>query len=137
MPSHPYLGRIKTPDEYEAALLIVEGFLLAAARSRTVITYKEINEVVSRATGHQLGFNSYGTFLEDLVRRTHNKYGVILSALVVSTDKLLPGEGFYALAAELNHARPGEAPAESAVRLRAEVWRKLGEPLDQQLQRNR
>ncbi len=88
--------------------------------------YGEINTAVQRATGHRFAFSAYGPFLEDLVRQTFQKYGAVLSALVVKSDTLLPGKGFYPLAMDLGKATAEEAEAEVAVRLRAEVWRRLG-----------
>lgn len=115
----------KDTPEYERAQYVIEGFIIGAAMARRVITYKEVGEAIERSTGHHIDGRMYGYFLGELVKRTFPSYRVMLSALVVNTETLEPGQGFVPLAIELGLGREGESETTIINRTRSKVWRRF------------
>jgi hypothetical protein len=122
MGSRPSLGKHTTPEAYEQAQWVAEGYLIGLAQDARVATYAELGQVIEAATGHHAVNRYLGFFLDDLGRRTVDKYGVLLPALVVSSQTREPGTGFVMLVRELAMARPAETDLDLGRRLRAEVF---------------
>lgn len=118
-------GRHTTPEAWEQALCVAEGYLVGLAQAERVVTYSELGRIIGDATGHHPLSRSLGPFLDDLGRRTCGKYGVLLPALVVGKETGEPGEGFASLPQELGLSRAGESSLEAGRRLRSEVFRRF------------
>ncbi len=125
----PALGKHTTPAVYEHAQAVAEGFLIAAAQAQRLVTYGQVGDAIVRATGHQVDGRNWGHFLGDLVTRTHERYGAMLSAVVVSADRLRPGGGFTKLAVDLGLASGEEDELTTTDRLRIQLFKKLSQPI--------
>ena len=58
--------------------------------------------------------SGWSQFLGELVTETHERHGVMLSALVVHADDLQPGEGFVGLAVDKGWV-PADIPEAAAI----------------------
>lgn len=121
----PVLTKNRTPDAWRKALDVTEGYLLGVARLRSITTYAEVGQVVAMATGYRIQGHLYALLLGTVSERSHERHGVMLSAVVVNGETLTPGGGFAGLARELGLARPGESDSDLAARLLSQVWRKF------------
>ncbi|MCH7585711.1 MAG: hypothetical protein IH941_11250 [Acidobacteria bacterium] len=115
----------KRVPEYDQAQYVIEGLILGAAMARRVLTYKEVGAAILRSTGYKIDGRMYGSFLGELVQRTFPRYRVMLSALVVNTETLEPGQGFAPLAIDLGLAHKDDPETKIVNRTRAAVWKKF------------
>ncbi len=120
-----HLGKKQTPEQWGRAKVVAEGYLISAAQARRLVTYKELDAALVAATGRRMAPSGWSQFLGELVTETHDKHGVMLSALIVHAGDLRPGKGFVDLAKEKGWVS-ADLPAAAAIeQLRGQLFRKF------------
>jgi serine/threonine protein kinase len=134
-----------TARDWERLVDAGEAFLVGRARLRSDTDYSTFCLEVRRATElaldpHDLALREV---LGDIGRRTFDREGVVVTALVRYKDAADPGEGFYTLCQELGLLPKGKVDADEKMIFRArhveEVFnayrrRRPGEPLRSETQ---
>jgi hypothetical protein len=97
----------RSDDEWDAMVNDATAFLRDQARLRRITSYSEVNSALARRGHVPFDFsldkdrNAVGALLGEIVRRTVEDTGVMLSAIVAYIDRNDAGPGFYALAVQL------------------------------------
>ena len=75
--------------------------LIQAARNKQPIFYREIAEIMGLPSSGDYMAKETGQILGEISEYEHLHSRPLLSAVVVRSDKKIPGEGFFTLAREL------------------------------------
>lgn len=109
-------------DNWEQLIAATITVLERVAAESGVTNYSDLNREISEQTGlprfdftHPEGRNAMSELLGEVVERTVDEIGGMLSAVVIYTDGNNPGPGFFHLAA---HLRDLPADADSDTKLR-------------------
>ena len=73
----------------------------AAARNATTIPYSFVASVIGLDMDNPVHRNELAAILDEVSRTEHTRGRPMLSAVVVHTDDLRPGQGFFTLAEDL------------------------------------
>lgn len=88
-----------TPDEWRAMTRDLGELLEHAAAARSTVTYGEIARRVFRGRVSARS-GALMDLLGEVDAESDGRLGIMLAALVVRADSGMPGEGFFAFAAE-------------------------------------
>nr|WP_182633782.1 hypothetical protein [Dietzia sp. DQ11-71] len=111
-------------DDWERQIEVAIRYLKRVAGLRRVTSYTELNREISEKTGlarfdftHPEGRNAMSELLGEVVERTVDELGAMLSAVVLYIDENDAGPGFYSLAVDL-----GRLPADATSDQRIRQW---------------
>lgn len=97
-----------TEDDWEALINAATEFLASEAGEGSLTSYSELNKTIAEQTGldpldfsHPEGRNALAWILGEVVNRTVDDVGAMLSAVVIYIDQNDAGPGFYHLAVDL------------------------------------
>lgn len=96
----------RSDDEWDAIVEDAVNFLKDQARLRRITSYSELNGALGRHGHEMFDFaqendrRAVGAVLGDVVARTIDDSGVMLSSIVAYIDRNDAGPGFYALAVQ-------------------------------------
>lgn len=98
-----YLGPVKTPREWGAAVGIARDVAIQAALRRRTITYGEIQYAVYQSLGKLVGWSMFAELVASVNQASD---GVLLSAIIVHKDDGKPGDGFLPYARSKGFEEP-------------------------------
>jgi hypothetical protein len=93
---------VMMPDKYRGTQVysLVYCRLLASAKEKEGLSYQEIAEIMGVGYGGE-GAREVGHLLAEINEDEHNNGRPLLSAVAVDPITKMPGEGFFAFAAQL------------------------------------
>lgn len=111
-------------DNWERLIAATIEVLKQVASRGGVTNYSDLNREISDQTGlprfdftHPEGRNALSELLGEVVERTVDEIGGMLSAVVIYTDGNKPGPGFFHLAVELR-----DLPADADEGAKLKFW---------------